>query len=126
MKFSAFDTNHKLGYFDGNPMAAEFETVEVRLGNERAMITEVWPIVDAESYTDTSGTVSTITCVMGQRANATQKSVSYTNTTSINSIGFCPSRSEGRYHRARILVPANVDWEKAKGVDFKFHPTGGR
>lgn len=118
VRLAAFDANHKLGYYDGNSMAAELDTMEVRLGNQRSMITEVWPIVD--------GGAQNLRCQVGTRRYAPQTSVSFTATTTMNVVGFCPSRSEGRLHRARIYIPENTSWKKAKGVEFTFHETGGR
>lgn len=116
LKFAAVNSDHKLGYFDGDNMAAELETIETQVGQGRSMITKVWPIVDAE----------TVYCRMGKRTYAGQQSVSYTATVTQNAIGFCPSRTEGRFHRARIIIPEATTWGKAQGVDFEFTTTGWR
>lgn len=116
IKLAAFNSSHKLGYFDGNNMRAELETIETQLGAGRSRITEVWPIVDAaQSY-----------AICGKRDYAGQQSVSYTTTVTQNSIGFCPSRQEGRLHRSRIIIPEATTWKKAQGVDYTFVQTGRR
>lgn len=44
----------------------------------------------------------------------------------VNAMGDCPQRSVGRYHRARVTIPAGASWSQAMGVDVTAKPAGLR
>lgn len=112
---SAFTTDYKLAYFTGTPLAATLQTTEAQITpGSRTLITEAWPIVD--------GSTCTVTPV-------TRNRIADTPTTgtavSQNTTGFCPLRSDARYHRAQVDIAAG-EWNFAQGVDFRGVRTGLR
>lgn len=107
IQLGAFSTAHKLASFSGSNLAATIETGEFQLyPGERALVTEVWPMVDG----------GTLTMALGTR-NRPNDSVTYTSAVSQNSIGACPFLSNARYHRARVSIAAASIWAHAQGID---------
>jgi len=43
--------------------------------------------------------------------------VSFAGAVAINSLGTCRGRWRGRYHRARLTIPAASSWNHLYGVD---------
>lgn len=106
---SAFSTDYKLAFFTGTPLAATLDTTEAEISpGYRTHITEGWPIIDGT----TSATITPIT------RNRIGDSITVGSAVSQNSVGFCPLRSDARYHRARVDIPAG-EWNFAQGVDFR-------
>lgn len=117
LQISAFDTNHKQGYFTGTALDATLETGEVQLNPlGRAEITEVVPLVDGGTHTAQMGTRETQAVTVTWGSASTE-----------NSSGICPVRSNSRYHRVRVNNTG--DFTDAIGVnipDDKIIPVGGR
>ena len=114
IKLGAFDTAHKLAFFDGANLAATLETTEIQPATgRRSGVTSVRPLVDG----------GTITAAMASRATL-QESVAFGAASAINANGECPLRSEGRYHRARVSIAAAGTWTHAQGVEITAHPLG--
>lgn len=114
--FQAFDTNHKLGSFTGNTLAATLDTQEAQLfDGKRARVRTTRPLADG----------GTPTIAMGTR-NLLTSSVVYGAAVSPNTEGYCYQRTNARYHRARLTIPAASTWTKAWGVDFEATPEGRR
>ena len=65
----------------------------------------------------------TATVSVGSRNN-TQDNVSFTTASSVNSVGFAPTRSRGKYHRAKVNISGN--WNELQGLDFEVNALGGR
>lgn len=104
---SAFDTNHKLDYFTGSNLAATLETTEAQpIPNMRAVVTEVWPLVDGGTLT-----VTPVTRNRNNDAPTTGTAASQ------NSIGYCPVRTNARYHRYRVGVASAGTWTHAQGIN---------
>lgn len=110
----AFDTDNKLNLFEGSNRQATLETQEVTSGGH-AMVRSVRPIVDASSAT----------AAIASRVRQAD-SASYGAAASMDTSGKCNLRSEGRYHRAKVIVPSGTDWTKALGVEVEYSPTGQR
>jgi hypothetical protein len=113
---SAFDNAHKQVNFTGSAMDATLETMEFQaIPNNRAEITLMRPIVDG------SGTV---TMQMGER-NLLSESVSYSDSSSVNTNGDCEFRSNARYHRIRTNIAGGFNHvQGAEIVEAK--KVGGR
>jgi hypothetical protein len=113
---SAFDPLHRLALFTGASLPATVETGEAQLfPGRRALVTSVRPIVDG----------STPTVRLGVR-NRTVDPVQWGADAASNAFGECPVRSSGRYHRARLALPAGGGWEHLQGLEFTARPEGAR
>lgn len=115
---SAFTTDHKLAFFNGDTMAATVDTGEAQLfPGKRAYVQKVWPLVDGRSVTPT---ITPIT------RNLQHEAVTEGTPVSLNSVGYAPMRSNARYQRARLKTVAGDDWDHLVGLDIEAVPTGGR
>ena len=45
-------------------------------------------------------------------------SVTFSTAVKLNSLGYCPQRTNGRYVRARVTVPAGQIWSNFWGVEL--------
>lgn len=112
---AAVDTSGFVSYFTGNALSARFETNEFQAqSGDRTVITEVWPLVDG-------GTLSANVAAKA-RQNDT---ITFGSTAIQNSVGFCPFRSEGRFHKVALNVSGN-DWDHATGMLIEVGSAGGR
>lgn len=103
----AFNSSHKLSFFDGSTLEAVMTTAEGQLNQKgRAQVQSVTPLIDT----------SAATVAMGVRETQ-HGTVTYGSESSQRSTGLCPVRSTGRFHRARVTVPAATTWTYAQGVD---------
>lgn len=107
LALAAFDSNHKLAFFNGSNLAATMVTQETQINPDgRAFISELVPLIDT-----TSATVAV-------SARETQQATSmYGSEATIKATGSAYLRSSGRYHKARITVPAATSWTYAQGID---------
>ncbi len=98
---SAFNANHRLSLFNGSAMPAVVDTNERMLfPDERTTITEIWPLVEAQSMTaSVAPVVRDLLTGTASAAAAAQP----------NSTGFVPLRSSARYHRFRIQTSGEFD-----------------
>lgn len=116
---SAFDATHRLGRFNGLPMAAQVDTAEFQLFEDRrGMVTEVRPILD--------GVSASATITLMNRNNLTESlSVGGVATSPIET-GFAPFRQTARYFRARLITSAGIDFTHLIGVEVQGTPSGVR
>lgn len=113
---SAFDAGHRLCLFTGTSLPAEVETGEAQLfAGRRALVTSVRPMVEGGSPRVQIGT-----------RNRQMDPVIWGTEAGINAQGECPVRAAGRYHRARISMPAGAGWEHLQGLEFTGRPEGIR
>jgi len=104
---SAFDTSHKLNFFNGSNLAATLETGEFTgQGGRRLFVQGIRPLVNG----------GTITCAVGYR-DTPQASVTYATATSAGANGVCPQRISTRYARARVSIAAAGTWSHASGIE---------
>lgn len=104
----AFNSDHKLAFFDGSSLEAVMTTTEGQLNEAgRAQVQEVTPLVDSSAATVAIGARETLS-----------GTVNYTSESSQNSAGICPVRASGRFLRARVTIPAASTWTHAQGVDI--------
>lgn len=113
-RFGAFDTDHKLGYFDGANMEAIVTAAEQGDGNATRLITEIRPLVDSASMSVRAGSRSRL-----------GDAVDWSSAASLNSRGVCPVRKNGRYLSAEVTITGD-DWKRAQGVEAQVAPTGNR
>lgn len=114
---AGFDLNHYLGYFNGTAMAPIVDTEEIQPFNgQRTFVRNVRPIVD--------GNV-TPTVAIGTRLES-ETTVMFNAGTAMNSLGWCPQRTNGQYTRARITLPAASVFRHIQGVEIDADPAGQR
>jgi hypothetical protein len=115
-KFAAFTDSHIFGFWAGAPLEATLETAEGTLGDGvRVFIRNVGPLGDAADVA--------VSVLSRERLTDTQK---ISNEAAINVRGYCPLRASGRYHAARIRVPAASSWSYVRGVDVDLSKSGFR
>lgn len=113
---AAFDTNHKLNYFNGANLAPTVDTAEVQpFPGKTASISNTRPLVDG-------GTPSV---AIGYR-NRLVDSSTYTTPVAINAIGACPQRANGRYLKGEITLPAASSFTHIQGIEVEGMPGGSR
>lgn len=113
---AGFDTEHKMGTFTGDTLAATLETGDYDGGNGQRMFTAgIRPIIDG----------GTITASVGHR-DTLGGTINYTPTTSAGVDGICPQRISARYSRARINIAAGGSWTHAVGVEPVIQADGER
>lgn len=114
------DTTHSLGTFTGTSRSATIETGEFEaVPGRRAMVTEVWPVLDVPD----SGQVA---AAVGYRRALPGATVAYTQASAMNRAGYCPQRIDGRFLRGRLQIAAGASWTKAEGIHVTARVTGGR
>jgi hypothetical protein len=116
---SAFDTSNRQGYFSAANLAATIETGDTQLTpGGRSLLKGLRPIVEGSSVTPS--------LTVGKR-NYLNESITYGSPIPVNAYGICNARVNGRYHRARITIPAASLWTFARGVDdLNFSAVGRR
>jgi hypothetical protein len=116
---SAFDTSNRQGYFSAANLAATVETGDTQLTpGGRSLLKGLRPIVE--------GSTVTPSLTVGKR-NYLNESITYGSPIPVNAYGICNARVNGRYHRARITIPAGNLWTFARGVDdLNFSAVGRR
>lgn len=113
----AFNSEHKLGFFEGTNYAATLETADMALAGEhrRAFVQGFRPVCDADGL---SGQVAYKDTIGGTRTWNTQASQDVT--------GLIPARVSGRQHRFRLDIPAGTLWEHAIGLEPLVRKEGRR
>lgn len=116
MQLAGFDSDHKLGYFQGETLAGTIETQEAQpFAGQRAFVRSVRPMVDGGTPTVGIGT-------RGRLAD----SVTWGSDVAMNDMGESPQRADARYIRAVVKIPASTDWNHMRGVDVDAAPAGWR
>jgi hypothetical protein len=116
--FFAASKDKKIQSFTGTTLPAVIDTGEFQVETgRRSIVNTVIPYVSG-------GTIApTISAKVGSRT-LQHEGVTFTAASAINSEGFCPVRSEGRFHRIRLEL--SDDWRQAQGVDVDAQATGLR
>lgn len=118
LQLGTFDTDHKLNYLTGTPLAAQVDTAELQpFPGRRSFVS------GARAKVDGVGTAPTVS--IGRRERL-QDAVSYTADIPINALGLSPARTSGRLIRASVKVPASGTWEHISGVEIDAIPQGIR
>jgi hypothetical protein len=107
----------KLISFNGTPLTATLETPEFEVAQGRhGLITEVHP------YYDGIPDAIEVQCASRPRQNI---AYSFNSASSLNDAGFCPVRSQGRYHKIRMVLTGG-EWSNAQGVAHVTRKMGRR
>lgn len=112
---SAFDSNHKLGFFTGSNLEATMETPEQSGDGRRFFVRAMRVVSDA----------SAINVSVSKRENPYVAST-YSTETVTDATGQAPSRVSTRYGRAKIRITSGSTWTYAAGVEPEFTPEGQR
>ena len=111
-----FNTNHKLGSFEGSALAATIGTGETEIfGQSRSLVTHVRPMVDTSAAT---GTVSF--------RNRVADSATTTSAATMHSTGTIPFHKSARYFKFNLVIPAGSTWSDAQGLDVEAIKEGYR
>jgi len=114
---SGFDTDNKLGFFNGPNLQAIAETAEFQaIPGRRTMVTGIRPITDSANVKVNVGTRQTL---------QTTETASYRGDKNINGRGWAPARASGRYHTVRTTIDAAEDWNDLQGVEVEKMAAGG-
>jgi len=113
---SGFDSSHKQVNFTGDALTALLETTEAQLTpSGRTNLLRVRPVVDG------SGTVA---MQLGTR-NLLSESVTWGSALSVDQVGDVQTRSNARFHRARVNISGGFN--HAQGIDvIEYKPAGRR
>lgn len=116
----AFDTGHKLGYFSGAYLAPSVDTEEANILDGRvSVVTGVRALVDGAAPSVAIGARSTLV-----------GSPTFGDARSPEPSGVIPARATGRYHKARLSLPAASVWSHISGVEIDpsrdVRPAGSR
>lgn len=116
LSLGGFDTNHKVGYFDGTPLAASITTAEKNLIlGRRSIVSSAYPVTDT--------TDATVTLGMRERF---ADSVTWSSAVSMETTGACPVRASGRFAQVKIDIPAGSTWTHIQGVMLDARAAGVR
>lgn len=117
---AAFDSAHKMAFFQGANMAATVDSAEAQIfTGKKAKIQAVRPHIDG-------GTASVR---IGVRDNKLNDTVRFTDAVAMRDTGRCPfavKRTKGRLHKARVEIAAGQVWRNFQGVDFDAVEAGTR
>lgn len=114
-QLAMFDSDNKLGLFNGSNLEATVVTAEQTMQGQRFFVRSVRPITDAPSvYT----AVST--------RESLQATATYGSESSINTQGLCPQRASTRYARGKMRIPAATTWTYIAGAEPDMALEGAR
>ena len=104
----------KIYAFNGAPIDATIETGEMALSQgKHSIVTRVYPYYEQ----------GTVTVQIGVR-NTHSADPTFSAASSENDEGFCPFRTQGRYHRARLNL--SNSWSTVQGLFFDARELGRR
>lgn len=118
LMFGTFDTNHKLNFMSGAPLAATVESAESEpVPGKRFFVRSTRPQVDG---------VGTVPSVKIGHRERYQDAVAYGPSVALNSLGFCPQRTSGRFIRAQVTIPSSTTWTNIGGTVLQGTTQGSR
>lgn len=116
IQLGAFDTNHNLAFFNGSSLAAVVDTEEIQpFSGQRAFIRNTRPLVDGGAPIVAMATRELLT-----------NAITFGNAAAMNTLGWCPQRTSGRYIRGRIFMPAGSSFTHLEGLELDCDPAGVR
>lgn len=117
LRFAAFTTDNKLGFFTGLPRAATLTTADVQLNaGMRSFLQEARVVTDAPSYT--------LKAVTSDKHGGTRTEGTAVTASSVT--GICHFRSSALLHAFKLEIPAGTDWNHVVGVEPVAIPEGRR
>jgi hypothetical protein len=114
-RLSMMNPGNVLGFFDGEPLEATFETPERGAEDKRMHVHGFRPLTDA----------GTVHGSLGRRETLSGARIFTAEVTS-NSHGLCHFDKSARYVRARVRIPAGETWTYAAGIEPLVKPAGSR
>jgi len=115
---SVIDTSHRLNYFEGGTMQAEFITAD-GASDARAFIRGTRPLVDTTDVT--------VAIAMRERdGDAENNAVPFPVQEVMESNGTVSAHASGFVARAQIIIPAGATWSKLKGISTSLGSMGKR
>ncbi len=116
LRWGCITHDDKVGFYTGTPRAALIETGDFQINSAGRAITQfVAPMAD----------VSTATVQVGARERQSDVFV-WSSQTSQQASGRCAVRRGGRFHRVRIITPADAVWTHINAFDISAAATGSR
>lgn len=115
-RLGVFNRSSAFGAFAGDALQATIETGDFELlgkRGQRAYVSAIRPVTDAADAT------AAIAC----RERLADAAV-YGPDASLELDGSAGADASGRYHRARLTIPAGASWTYAQGLDFEAQPDG--
>lgn len=117
LRFAAFTTDNKLGFFTGLPRAATLDTADAELNaGVRSFLQEARVYSDCPTYT--------LQVITSDKHGGTRTVGSAV--TPYASTGICHFRSSALLHAFRMEIPAETDWNHVMGVEPRARPEGRR
>jgi hypothetical protein len=114
--FGGFDSDFRLGFFTGSPMAAQLDTGRLmHTPNRRTFVRGARVITDAANHTLRFGSSPKHGEDITMGAQITP-----------NSIGVCDKRIAGLLHQYRLEIAAGEDWSQVNGIEPDAIPEGLR
>lgn len=104
--FSGFDSQNRLGFFNGPNLEALLDTADQGGDAKRIRVQSLRPVTDAP----------VCYCSVGARENL-QNAPAFSIETKVNAQGICPARKSTRYARAQLRVPYGTAWTFAQGIE---------
>lgn len=112
-QLSAFNSDHKLAYFNNTPMPATIETAEAQIfPGQRSLVTNIRTMIEG---------ASDVSVEIGTR-DTTSSTVSYSDPSTVNEYGEANLFASGRYHRARVTITGG--FTHAYGIEPDAVPQG--
>lgn len=112
--------SNQLGYFNGSAVPCTVSTGEFQpFPDERAMLTEVRPIIDANPSVS-------VTCAVFTRNRLTESLSVGATTAGPNTTGFVPTRASGRYFVIEMRHSNGNTYDHLMGVEVTSVPGGKR
>lgn len=110
---SAVNASRKAGFFDGPALEAELLTAEQSLDGWRININGIRPFTDAPSVFCSAVMRDTL---YGAEMTGIESEMDMD--------GYCPLLDETRFARARVRIPAGIDWQFVSGVESDISKAG--
>lgn len=102
----------------GSNLEATFETGDAQPApGRRVSINGIYPVVENAAANTTASLIT-----REYKGGAGTES----SPSAINVAGMCPQRGDGRWARAKMIIPAGASWEKAQGAQVEFRVSGKR
>lgn len=117
LRFAAFDTDNKLGFFTGLPRAASLMTADVQLSaGGRSFVQGARITTDCDDFT--------LTSITSDKHGGTRTEGNPVSP--YPATGMCHFRSGGLLHAFKMEIPQGTDWSHVIGVDVDYQPEGRR
>jgi hypothetical protein len=108
LRFAAFDTNNRLGFFTGLPRAATLTTADIELNpGSRSFLQQ------SRVYTDCSD--FTLSVITSDKHGGTRTAGS--PVAPYGATGLCHFRSSALLHAFQMDIPAGTDWSHVIGIE---------